>query len=132
MSGCLNDFDYAAALIACARGDRAALRAIYERERRWLTAVALCITHRRELAEEVAEYVLGLASPTERAQVERDLERDFELPRAVYFWQDRLFPLTRIPDPPAVWLDPRPESTVTFPAGFSASTPFFHGPACAG
>ena len=75
-------------------------------------AVALRITRRRELAEEVlpgvtvderfvraAEYVLGLASPTERAQVERDLERDFELPRAVYFWQDRLFPLTRIPDP---------------------------------
>jgi anti-sigma-K factor RskA len=54
-----------------------------------------------------AEYVLGLGSPEERVQVERDLERDFELRRAVYYWQDRLFPLTRIPDPtdpsPAVW-----------------------------
>jgi RNA polymerase sigma-70 factor (ECF subfamily) len=53
MSGTPNDFDYEAALIACARGDRAALRAIYERERRWLMAVALRITQRRELAEEV-------------------------------------------------------------------------------
>src|SRR4249920_1264588 len=53
MSGSLNDFDYEAAPIACARGDRAALRTIYERERRWLMAVALRITHRRELAEEV-------------------------------------------------------------------------------
>ena len=53
MSGSLNDFDYEAALAACARGDRAALRAIYERERRWLMAVALRITHRREVAEEV-------------------------------------------------------------------------------
>ena len=60
-----------------------------------------------ERSVRAAEYVLGLASPAERAQVERDLERDFELRRAVYFWQDRLFPLTRIPDPtepsPAVW-----------------------------
>jgi RNA polymerase sigma-70 factor (ECF subfamily) len=47
------DFDHAAALAACARGDRYALRAIYERERRWLMAVALRITRRRELAEEV-------------------------------------------------------------------------------
>jgi RNA polymerase sigma-70 factor (ECF subfamily) len=46
-------FDYEAALAACARGDRYALRAIYERERRWLMAVALRITRRRELAEEV-------------------------------------------------------------------------------
>jgi RNA polymerase sigma-70 factor (ECF subfamily) len=46
-------FDYEAALAACARGDRYALRAIYERERRWLMAVALRITRRREVAEEV-------------------------------------------------------------------------------
>jgi RNA polymerase sigma-70 factor (ECF subfamily) len=45
-------FDYEAALAACARGDRYALRAIYERERRWLMAVALRITRRREVAEE--------------------------------------------------------------------------------
>ncbi len=69
------------------------------------------------------DYLEANANAFARVQVERDLERDFELPRAVYFWQDRLSPLTRIPDPPAVWLDPRPESTVTFPAGFSASRP---------
>ena len=229
-------FDYEAALAACARGDRYALRAVYERERRWLMAVALRITRRRELAEEVlhdafvqiwrkaatfdpalgsargwiytvvrhralnavrssartvavdegalvaladaqaawragereidagalaeclgrlddqkrtcvvlafvdgytheelakhldaplgtvkswirrallslegvprvtdddrtvlaGEYVLGLASPEDRSQVERDLDRDFELRRAVYFWQDRLFAMTRLP-----------------------------------
>jgi len=54
-----------------------------------------------------AEYVLGLASPEARAAIERDLARDFELRRAVYYWQDRLFAMTRIPDPtdpsPAVW-----------------------------
>jgi anti-sigma-K factor RskA len=54
-----------------------------------------------------AEYVLGLASDAERAAVERDLARDFELRRAVYYWQDRLFAMTRIPDPaepsPALW-----------------------------
>jgi anti-sigma-K factor RskA len=56
-----------------------------------------------------AEYVLGLLSPAERAQVERDLERDFALRREVYYWQDRLFPMTRIPDPtePSAALWPR-------------------------
>jgi RNA polymerase sigma-70 factor, ECF subfamily len=50
-----DDFDYEAALAACARGDRYALRAIYDRERRWLMAVALRITRRREVAEEVLQ-----------------------------------------------------------------------------
>jgi RNA polymerase sigma-70 factor (ECF subfamily) len=53
MAKARDDFDYEAALQACARGDQYALRAIYERERRWLMAVALRITRRRELAEEV-------------------------------------------------------------------------------
>jgi anti-sigma-K factor RskA len=65
-----------------------------------------------------AEYVLGLASPEERARVERDLDRDFELRRAVYYWQDRLFPMTRLPDPsdpsPALW--PRIEKSLEPPA----------------
>jgi anti-sigma-K factor RskA len=65
-----------------------------------------------------AEYVLGLASPADRAQIERDLDRDFELRRAVYYWQDRLFPMTRLPDPadpsPALW--PRIEKSLQ-PAG---------------
>lgn len=46
-------FDYEAALAACARGEQFALRALYDRERRRLMAVALRITRRRELAEEV-------------------------------------------------------------------------------
>jgi anti-sigma-K factor RskA len=61
-----------------------------------------------------AEYVLGLLSTPEHARVERDLERDFELKRAVYYWQDRLFPMTRIPEPrepsPALW--PRIEQSL--------------------
>lgn len=69
-----------------------------------------------------AEYVLGLASPADRAQIERDLDRDFELRRAVYFWQDRLFAMTRLPDPtdpsPALW--PRIEKSLQQPAGESA------------
>lgn len=48
-----SDFDFEAALQACARGDEYALRAIYERERRWLMAVAMRITRRRETAEEI-------------------------------------------------------------------------------
>ncbi len=54
-----------------------------------------------------AEYVLGLSPAGEHAHVERVLERDFELQRAVGYWQDRLFPMTRIPAPidpsPALW-----------------------------
>lgn len=46
-------FDYEAALAACARGEQFALRALYDRERRRLMAVALRITRRREVAEEV-------------------------------------------------------------------------------
>jgi anti-sigma-K factor RskA len=61
-----------------------------------------------------AEYVLGLLPTTEHARVERDLERDFELKRAVYYWQDRLFPMTRIPEPtePSAALWPRIEKSL--------------------
>lgn len=45
------------------------------------------------------EYVLGLLPETERATVERDLARDFELARAVAYWQDRLLPLAEMPAP---------------------------------
>ena len=45
--------DFEAALLRCAQGDQFALRAIYERERRWLMATVLRIVRRRELAEEV-------------------------------------------------------------------------------
>ena len=47
------DFDYEAQLGACARGEHAALRRLYERDARWLMGVALRIVRRRELADEV-------------------------------------------------------------------------------
>lgn len=47
------EFDHEAALFACARGEQAALRTLYEREARWLMGVALRIVRRRELADEV-------------------------------------------------------------------------------
>jgi RNA polymerase sigma-70 factor (ECF subfamily) len=45
--------DYAGLLAACGRGDRAALRAIYDREAGMMIGVAARIVRRRELAEEV-------------------------------------------------------------------------------
>lgn len=49
----LVDFDYDAALYACARGDRDALRRLYEREASRLLGVALRIVRDRGLAEDV-------------------------------------------------------------------------------
>jgi len=46
-------FDYEAAVLACARGERFALRALYEREGRWLLGVALRIVRDRGRAEDV-------------------------------------------------------------------------------
>ena len=40
-------------MLACARGERFALRALYEREARWLLGVALRIVRDRERAEDV-------------------------------------------------------------------------------
>ncbi len=48
-------FDYEAAVEACARGDRYALRSIYEREARWLVAVAQRIVRDRETARDVVQ-----------------------------------------------------------------------------
>jgi RNA polymerase sigma-70 factor (ECF subfamily) len=48
-------FDYEGNLAACARGDREALRALYDREGRWLMGVALRIVRDRALAEEVLQ-----------------------------------------------------------------------------
>ena len=45
--------DYAALLTACGRGDRTALRAIYEQEASAMIGVAQRILKRRELAEEI-------------------------------------------------------------------------------
>jgi len=46
-------FDHEAALQACARGERYALRALYERESRWLCGVAQRIVGSRASAEDV-------------------------------------------------------------------------------
>jgi RNA polymerase sigma-70 factor (ECF subfamily) len=46
-------FDYEAAVLACARGERYALRALYEREARWLLGVAMRIVRDRQAAEDV-------------------------------------------------------------------------------
>ena len=49
------DFDHEAAVEACARGERFALRAIYEHESRWLLAVAQRIVRDREIARDVLQ-----------------------------------------------------------------------------
>lgn len=46
-------FDYEAQLSACARGEHAALRRLYDQEAYWLMGVALRLVRRRELADEV-------------------------------------------------------------------------------
>jgi RNA polymerase sigma factor (sigma-70 family) len=46
-------FDHEAALLACARGERRALQALYEHEGRYLLGVALRIVRDRALAEDV-------------------------------------------------------------------------------
>lgn len=51
----LPPFDHDAALQACARGERFALRALYEREGRWLLGVAQRIVRDAALAEEVLQ-----------------------------------------------------------------------------
>jgi RNA polymerase sigma-70 factor (ECF subfamily) len=55
MTGKDEGFDYEATLAACAAGDRTALRALYEREGRWLMGVALRIVRNRTLAEDVLQ-----------------------------------------------------------------------------
>ena len=48
-------FDYESAVEACARGERFALRSIYERDARWLLAVAQRIVRDRELSRDVLQ-----------------------------------------------------------------------------
>lgn len=48
-------FDYDAAVQACARGERFALRALYQREAGWLLGVARRIVRDAELAEDVLQ-----------------------------------------------------------------------------
>ena len=51
----LPSFDHAAALLACARGERYALRALYEQEARWLLGVVRRIVRDPDLAEDVLQ-----------------------------------------------------------------------------
>jgi RNA polymerase sigma-70 factor (ECF subfamily) len=48
-------YDYEAAIAACARGERHAMRALYEREGRWLLGVAMRIVRHRQTAEDVLQ-----------------------------------------------------------------------------
>ena len=48
-------FDYETAIESCARGDRVALRTLYERESRWLLGVALRIVRDRDAAHDVLQ-----------------------------------------------------------------------------
>src|SRR5262245_44132524 len=48
-------FDYESMLEACARGERQALRALYEREARWLLGVAQRIVRDHEVAQDVLQ-----------------------------------------------------------------------------
>ncbi len=48
-------FDYEAALQRCAKGDRTALRQIYETESRWLLGVAFRIVRDQQVAEDVVQ-----------------------------------------------------------------------------
>ena len=51
----IDAFDYESALEACARGERFALRAIYERESRWLLGVAQRIVRDHDTAHDVLQ-----------------------------------------------------------------------------
>lgn len=55
MPAATSPFDYEAALQACARGERFALRALYEREASWLLGVAFRIVRDRARAEDVLQ-----------------------------------------------------------------------------
>ena len=55
MAAVLAPFDYEAAVLACARGERFALRALYDHEARWLLGVAKRIVHDHERAEDVLQ-----------------------------------------------------------------------------
>ncbi len=54
-----------------------------------------------------AEYVIGSLPADERAAFEHAMTREFALQQEVYYWQDKLLPMTRILDPvepsPEVW-----------------------------
>jgi anti-sigma-K factor RskA len=54
-----------------------------------------------------AEYVIGSLPANERAEFEYAVTREFTLQKEMYYWQDKLLPMTRMLAPvepaPAVW-----------------------------
>jgi len=68
-----------------------------------------------ERAAMAAEYVIGTLPVAELADFEHALARDFELQREVYYWQDKLLPMTRMlkPEEPAAAVWTRIERSVT-------------------
>ena len=68
-----------------------------------------------ERAAMAAEYVIGTLHASELTEFEHALARDFELQREVYYWQDKLLPMTRILKPvePAAAVWARIERSIT-------------------
>jgi anti-sigma-K factor RskA len=60
-----------------------------------------------ERSATAAEYVMGTLTPAEHTEFEHALARDFVLQQEVYYWQDKLLPMTQMLPPadpsPALW-----------------------------
>lgn len=78
-----------------------------------------------ELTALAGEYVLGLFSPVEKIEFERELAINRELAKAVYYWQDRLLEVAPMPAPvaPAPGLWARIERDLAPPAPDRAAKP---------
>lgn len=80
-----------------------------------------------ERAAIAAEYVIGSLPAPEKAEFERALTRDFALQKDVYYWQDKLLPMTRMlaPIEPShqVWARIDRETLRAGPRAGAAKTP---------
>lgn len=72
-----------------------------------------------ERSAAAAEYVMGSLPADERAAFEHALAREFTLQQEVYYWQDKLLPMTRMLDP----VDPSPEVWKRIERGIGSSHP---------
>jgi anti-sigma-K factor RskA len=71
-----------------------------------------------ELSAIAAEYVIGSLPADERAEFEQALLRDFTMQQAVYYWQDKLLPMTRMLAP----VEPSPEVWARIERGLNRQT----------